>query len=157
MNEMPMANANALASLMANNSFGGLSIQDHLHKVSGIEGMNLFQTRPSSEYALFEENSNVFCCKTTDAANTPTYRYFAFQEISKEEAMQEISPYLMKGELDSFKENVLSAIRGELSQFKEEIINAQQSVRNNGNANNGNGSKSGNIQQRNNRNSESES
>ncbi len=133
MNEMSMNNANALASLLANNSGLGTFGSDHLHKVSGIEGMNTFQTKSNSEYALFEEQSNIFCCKSTDASNTPSYRYFAFQEISKEEAIQEISPYLMKGKLDSFKENVLSAIRGELNSFKEEIINAQQSVRSSAN------------------------
>ena len=131
MNEMSMNSANALANLLTNNSGLGSFGSEHLHKVSGIEGMNTFQTKPNSEYALFEEQSNIFCCKSTDASNTPSYRYFAFQEISKEEALQEISPYLMKGELDSFKENVLTAIRGELSSFKEEILNAQQFVRSN--------------------------
>lgn len=139
MNEMSMNAANALASAFTNNgtplslnTFGS----DHLHKVRGVEGMNTFQTKPSSEYALFEEDSNIFCFKTTDAQNHATDRYFRFQEITKEEAIQDLSPYLMKGELDSFKENVLSAIRTELNSFREEIINAQQSVRSGNKANN---------------------
>ena len=136
-----MNTANNYASMLANSMFGSLNAGEHLHKVRGIEGMNTFQTKPSSEYALFEEDSNIFCFKTTDEQNHASERYFAFQEITKEEAMQTISPYLMKGELDVFKENVLSAIRGELSSFKEEILNAQQSVRN--------GNKTYNNQQRN--------
>ena len=130
---MPMNTANGLASLLAANSFGSglLGQQDHLNKVSGVEGMSMFQTKPSSEYVLFEENSDIFCCKTTDSANNPTYRYFAFHEITKEEAMREVSPYLMKGELEAFKDNILSAMKEELTSFKEEIINAKQSVRNN--------------------------
>lgn len=132
MNEMSMSNANTLANMLSNSSFGGFSQQDHLHKVSGIEGMNLFQTKPNSEYALFEESSDIFGLKTTDASNNASLRYFTFCEISKEEAMREISPYLMKGELDSFKENMLGAIRDELGRFKEELLNAQQPVRSNG-------------------------
>ncbi len=134
MNELPMSTANSISSMLANNMYGSLSIGDHLHKVRGIEGMNTFQTKPSSEYALFEEDSNIFCFKTTDEKNQATERYFVFQEITKEEALQTISPYLMKGELESFKENVLAAIRGELNSFKEEILNAQQPIRS-GNAN----------------------
>lgn len=129
MNEMSMNTANSLGNLLANNMFGSLNVGDHLHKVRGIEGMNTFQTKPSSEYALFEEDSNIFCFKTTDEKNQSTERYFMFQEITKEEALQTISPYLMKGELESFKDNILTAIRGELSSFKEEILNGQQSVR----------------------------
>lgn len=129
MNEMPMGTANAFGSMLANSMLNGLTVGDHIHKVRGIEGMNTFQTKPSSEYALFEEGSDIFCFKTTDDKNQATERYFRFQEITKDEALQEISPYLMKGELDSFKENMLTAIRGELTTFKEEILNAQQSVR----------------------------
>lgn len=138
MNEMGMANANALASMLAsqNSSFGAFG-QERLHKVSGIEGMNTFPTKPNCEYVLFEENSDIFCVKTTDQANTPTSRYFAFREISKEEAMQEISPYLMKGELETFKEDIMSALRSELSMFKEDIFNGQQFVRNQANRPNG--------------------
>ena len=141
MNEVPMNTANTFGNMLASNMLNGLNLGDHLHKVRGIEGMNAFQTKPSSEYALFEEDSNIFCFKTTDEQNHASERYFAFQEITKEEALQTISPYLMKGKLGAFKENVLSAIRGELSSFKEEILNAQQSVRN--------GNKTYNNQQRN--------
>ena len=98
MNEMSLNAANSFGSMLANNMFGGLTVGDHVHKVRGIEGMNTFQTKPSSEYALFEEDSNIFCFKTTDEKNQATERYFAFQEITKEEALQTISPYLMKGE-----------------------------------------------------------
>ena len=134
MSELSMSTANSISSMLANNAFGSLSLGDHVNKVRGVEGMNTFQTKPSSEYALFEEESNIFCYKTTDEKNQATDRYFAFQEITKEEALQMISPYLMKGELESFKENMLAAIRDELSSFKEEILNAQQPIRS-GNAN----------------------
>ena len=129
-NELSLTNANALASLFSQNmNSGNIYGQDHVHRVSGIEGMNTFQTKPSSDYALFEEDSDIFCFKVTDASNSPSYRYFAFKEITKEEALQEISPFLMKGELESFKEDMLSAIRAEMSNFKEDILNGQQSIR----------------------------
>lgn len=125
MNEMPLGTATGYASLLS----GGLNQQEHLHKVSGIEGMNTFQTKPSCDYALFEENSDIFCVKSTDASNTPSYRYFAFQEISREEAMQKISPYLMKSEFDTLKTDIISAVRSEMQSFKEDILNGQQFVR----------------------------
>lgn len=127
MNEFPMSAANML---MANMNLNGQT--ERLHKVSGIEGMNTFQTKPSSEYVLFEENSDIFCVKSTDANNTPTCRYFAFKEISKEEALHEISPYMMKDEFNSLKEDIISAVRGEMSSFREEILNGQQFIRNQG-------------------------
>lgn len=132
-NELSLSDANALASLLSaktNSLNSALYGSDHLNKVSGIEGMNAFQTKANSQYALFEENSDIFGIKITDETNTPTIRYFAFKEISKEEAMQQISPYLMKGELDSFKADILNSIRSEMTSFKEEILNAQQYIRN---------------------------
>lgn len=134
MNEMSMGTANALASVLNNGSSIGLIGSDHINKVSGIEGMASFQTKANSSYALFEESSDIFCFKTTDAMNNPTMRYFTFNEITKEEAISKLSPYIMKGELESFETEILSTIRSELSSFKEEILNAQQSVRNNANA-----------------------
>lgn len=112
-----------------------LAQQEHPHKASGIDGMNNFPTKPSSETIIFEANSDIFCAKETDANNAiVSCRYFAFQEISKEEAMRQISPYLMKGELDSFKDDIMSSIRSELSSFKEDILNGQQFIRKNGTA-----------------------
>ena len=112
-----------------------LSQQEHPHKASGIDGMNNFPTKPSSETIIFEANSDIFCVKETDANNAVvSFRYFAFQEISKDEALRQISPYLMKGELDSFKQDIMSSIRSELSSFKEDILNGQQFIRKNGTA-----------------------
>lgn len=125
--ELSLSNANALANLL--NSGSSLSYgSEHLNKVKGIEGFNTFPTKPSSEYAVFEADSDIMCIKVTDEKNTSFDRYFAFKEISKEEAMKEISPYLMKGELDSFKDSMLTAIKSELSSFKEEILNAKQPI-----------------------------
>lgn len=132
MNELPLASANALASLLtpATSSLTS-SLQEHLHKASGIDGLNNYATKPSSETVVFEANSDIFCVKITDASNNVTAcRFFAFREISKEEAMQEISPYVMKGELESVKEDLRSFIKSEFGSLKEELINAKQSIRN---------------------------
>ena len=123
--EVPLNNANVLASALVNN----LGAQDHLNRASGLEGFKAFQTKPSSEYSIFEENSDVMCVKTTDAQNNPTYRYFAFHEITKDEALQQISPFVMKGELSAIKEDMISVIRSEMNRMKEEILDAQQLVR----------------------------
>ena len=127
--ELSMPNANAIASMLTNGSGLGSFGSEHINRVRGIEGMQSFATKPSSDYALFEESTDIFCFKTTDASNNATERYFAFHEITKDEAIREISPYVMKGELDTFKEDMLSAIRTEMSHMKEDILNAQQSVR----------------------------
>lgn len=134
MNEIPVNTANTLASLMTAQNQNPLmsSLQEHLHKASGIEGFNTYPTKPSSETVVFEASSDIFCVKVTDANNNPTScRYFAFREISREEAMQEISPYLMKGELDSVKEDLRSFIRSEFGSLKEELLNAKQPIRSN--------------------------
>lgn len=123
--EMPLNNANVLANALV----GNLGQQDHLNRASGLEGFKSFQTKPSSEYSIFEENSDVMCVKTTDAQNNPSYRYFAFHEITKDEALQQISPFVMKGELSAIKEDMISVIRSEMNRMKEEILDAQQFVR----------------------------
>lgn len=127
--ELSLPNANAVASMLTNNAGLGNFGSEHIHRVAGVEGMVSFQTKPSSDYALFEENSDIFGVKVTDASNNATLRYFKFSEITKEEAIREISPFVMKGELDALKEDMLSAIKSEMSHMKEEILNAQQSVR----------------------------
>ena len=137
--ELPLANANALASMIAGNAnVTNLYGSEHLNKVRGVEGMDSFQTKPSSEYPLFEENSDIMCIKITDASNNATCRYFAFNEISREEAMRQISPYVLKVELDSLKKDILDSIRTEMGSFKEEILNAQQSIRKQSNISNSN-------------------
>lgn len=133
MNELPLSSANALASLLtpAASSLSS-SLQEHLHKASGIDGLENYVTKPSSEVPIFEANSDIFCVKSTDSANNVTgCRYFAFQEISREEAMQKISPYIMKGELESVKEDLRSFIKSEFGSLKEELLNAKQPIRNN--------------------------
>ena len=140
--ELPIGTANAVANTLANNlnAVTGLSSlnQDHICKANGVDGMNSFGTRPNSDYAIFDMNSDVFCTKFTDGSNVATMRSFSFQEITKEEAMRLSSPYLMKGELDSFKtdilaamkSDILSAVKEEMNNFKEELLNGQQSIRN---------------------------
>lgn len=130
-NELPLANANAIANALAgnNSSITSLYGSEHLNRVRGIEGMDSFQTKASSEHVLFEENNDVMCIKVTDASNNSTDRYFSFKEITRQEAMQLISPYVMKDELDSFKNDIIDSFKTEIASFKEEILNAQQPVR----------------------------
>ena len=68
--ELPIGTANAVANTLANNlnAVTGLSSlnQDHICKANGVDGMNSFGTRPNSDYAIFDMNSDVFCTKFTD-------------------------------------------------------------------------------------------
>lgn len=130
-NELSLVNANSLASALAGTNTGMTNLygSDHLNRVRGIEGMDSFQTKPSSEYALFEDNSDILCVKVTDASNNATSRYFSFKEITREEAMQQISPYVMKVEMDSLKKDISELIRSEIRALKEEMLDGQQFVR----------------------------
>ena len=92
---------------MLTNTMGyplGMTPNQDLTKVKGIESVKVFPTTPNSRVAVFDSDEDVFYIIQTDAGNFKTIRRFRFNE-EPIEAVND-AKYVSKDEFNSLKEMI---------------------------------------------------
>lgn len=114
MTQLPQINPMSQISPLTNNySMYNQNNVQNLIRVNGIEGAKAYQMYPNSTVALFDNNDDIMYIKTTDGANFPSIRKFAFTEVQDNTPAQKEQDYVT---------------RTEFEQLKEELLNGKQSI-----------------------------
>lgn len=114
MTQLPQINPMSQINPLTNNygMYNQNNVQN-LIRVNGIEGAKAYQMYPNSTVALFDNNDDIMYIKTTDGANFPSIRKFAFTEVQDNTPTQKEQDYVT---------------RTEFEQLKEELLNGKQSI-----------------------------